>query len=133
MPKRVTINIGFVTNSSSVVHHFPKEILEHPKVAAFMKAFEIEEGFVGEDLWNRSECATIAVTKEQKELARQRLMDPDYGSAPSIDVDSDDFVIIYGDEHRSIAATLLDVIGQALSEERGGDRWDHVRGGQDYN
>jgi hypothetical protein len=133
MPKQISINIGFVTNSSSVVHHFPKELLQHPKIVAFLKAFEIDEGFVGSDLWHRGECATFAVTKEQKEAARSQLQNTDYGPGPAIDVDGDDFVVIYGDEHRSITATLLDVIGDALAEQHGGDRWDHIRGGEDYN
>lgn len=131
--KRLIINIGFVTNSSSVVHHFPSELLKHPKVAAFMQAFEIDGGFVGDDLWHRGECATVAVTKEQKEEAHKQLTETDYGRGPSIDIEGDNFVIIYGDEHQSIAHMLVDLIGEVLVEQHGGDSWDHVRDGQDYN
>ena len=131
MPKQISINIGFVTNSSSVVYHFSNELLQHPKVSAFLKAFEIEGGFVGEDLWHRSECATVAITKEQKQAVVAQLARMDSG--PSIAVDTDEFVVIYGDEYQSIASALMDVIGQALVEEKGGTQWDLIGRGQDYN
>lgn len=132
MPKRVSITTGFVTNSSSVIHHFPNELLSHPKIAAFLKAFEIEDGFIGEDLWDRSACTSVAITKEQKQEVLQKLQNEEFATShPVIDVDADKFVVIFGDEYRSIANMLTDLIGEVLVEQHGGDRWDHLKG--EYN
>lgn len=107
MPKQLSINIGFVTNSSSVVYHFPRALLEDDKIQSFIRAFEIEGGYVGEEMWNRSTCSTFAVTKEQKALAVERLKDTEYGGGPSIDVeDENTVVIIYGDEYNNITSIL---------------------------
>lgn len=134
MPKRVSITTGFVTNSSSVIYHFPNELLSHPKVATFMKAFGIEDGFIGEDLWDRSVCTSVAITKEQKQEVLQKLLQNEEFATrhPVIDVDADKFVVIFGDEYRSIANMLADLIGHVLVEQHGGDRWDHLKG-EDYN
>ena len=81
MPKQISVNIGFVTNSSSVVHHFPRELLEHPKVKAFIEKFELQDGFVGEDLWNRDACSSFLVDADQKaEVTRSFSGDNDISS-----------------------------------------------------
>ena len=111
MPLRIGINLGFVTNSSSVIHHFPVQLLQHPDVKAFIEAFEISKGFVGSDLWHRGMCATFAVTKEQKEAVRQQLTESEYGRNVEVSIDDDSVVLIYGDEYRSIASSLVHLMG----------------------
>lgn len=117
----ISTNIGFITNSSSVVHHFPRKLLEHPKIAQFMSIFGLENGFVGENMWHRGECATIAVTKEQKEkvargMRELDLEEPYSCSGPAIDVDSDDIVVVYGDEYQSVANELAHMLKDAANE-----------------
>jgi len=130
---RISINIGFVTNSSSCVHHFPSELLQHPKIKAFLQTFEIEDGFVGPELWSRTHCTTVAITKEQKAEVQDKLTNNDYGaSGPAINVDTDEVVVIYGDEYQSIASALCNLMYEALVEQKGGDYWSH-RNSVDYN
>jgi len=129
MSKRVSINIGFITNSSSVVHHFPRRLLETPKIAAFLKTFEVEGGFVGPALWSRSHCTTVAITTEQKSQVHQSLL----GSRPEVRVDSDELVVIYGDEYSSIATYLCDLLVQALINETGCDPEDSLLHGVEFN
>jgi hypothetical protein len=117
MPLRLGINIGFITNSSSCVHHFPRELLKDPKVAAFLTAFELHEGFVGSELWSRDSCTTVAMTKEQKREVQTKLGEMEGYPAPAIDTEDDSVVIIYGDEYHSIAqvlARLLTEVAQSL-------------------
>ena len=106
----MSINVGFITNSSSVIYHFPAEALNHPKIKSIIDAFEIKEGFVGKDLWDRSECASIAVTKEQKKKVQEELNSLDWHSGPSVNVDSDEIIIIYGDEYDSLAMFLASAL-----------------------
>lgn len=106
MALRIGINIGFVTNSSSMVYHFPRELLANPEVKAFLNAFELHGGFVGSELWSRDTCTTIAMTKEQKQEVVAKLAESDYCAPPGINVDDDSVVVIYGDEYQSIASTL---------------------------
>lgn len=133
MRMRISVNIGFVTNSSSCVHHFPGELLQHPKIKAFMEAFEIAGGFIGPELWHRSHCTTVAITKEQKAEVQHKLTNNEYDArGPAINVDTDEVVIIYGDEYSSIATALCDLMYEALVEKKGGDPWSH-RNSQEYN
>ena len=112
---RISMNVGFVTNSSSMIYSFPKELLDLLEVRAVLEAFEIQNGFVGHDLWSRSACETLAITKEQKDQARSDLnrMPDEYGSPPSIDDSEDRVVIIYGDEYSGIAIMLIQLIKNA--------------------
>lgn len=133
MPYQLGANIGFVTNSSSVVYHFPKKLLEYPAVKAFLAAYEIEDGFVGDDLWHRGECGTIALDRKTKELADQRLHRESYGAeggyAPGIAVDDDNtFVVVIGDEHHDLAYIFSHMLCDLAREEGLGDYT-----GQDYN
>ncbi len=105
--KILSANIGFVTNSSSVVYHFPREVVENEDIQAFIKAFEIEEGYVGNHLWNRSSCQTFALTKEQKQEVNAELSDPDYGSGLSVNTEDDSVVMVYGDEYHDITSILI--------------------------
>jgi hypothetical protein len=127
MALRIGINIGFVTNSSSMVYHFPKELLANPEVKAFLDAFELHGGFVGSELWSRDTCTTVAMTKEQKLEVRAKLAESDYGGAPPINADDDSIVVIYGDEYQSIASTLARMLCQ-IAHKTG-----VTVSGQDYN
>lgn len=117
MPKRITINIGFITNSSSVVHWFPRQVLDDPDVQAFLRAYEIEDGYVGSDLWARNQCGSFVVTKEQR-LEMNEKMVLDWGDGqdthgPKADVDSDDVLVVYGDEHHEISLILSGILARA--------------------
>lgn len=120
------INVGFVTNSSSMVHHFPRQLLDDPKVKAFLEAFGVEHGVVGDNLWHRGACTTIAITKEQKQEVVRAFAEEEY-SHPHIDVNSDEVVVIYGDEYTSVANTLAHMLSE-LCRER-----DLPYGGDEYN
>lgn len=127
MPKMLGLNIGFITNSSSAVYHFPRSLLAHPKVKKFIETFELSDGFVGSDLWRRDTCTTIAMTREQKKEASAKLADSEYCTPPAIDVDDDSVLIIYGDEYESIARSLASVMEEVARAEN------LFVGGQDYN
>jgi hypothetical protein len=131
MPLMIGINVGFITNSSSCVYHFPKSLLEDPQIKAFLTAFECEDGFVGDNLWHRGQCGTLAITREQKEEAQRQLQSPEYeGSyAPSIDVTNDDqLVVIYGDEYQDLANIIFGMLRSTC--ERLGIQY---YGGEEYN
>ena len=119
---RLSMNIGFVTNSSFAVHHFPQQVLENPAVRGFLRAFEISQGFIGADLLNRSRCGTVAMTKKQKRDVAETFnnefpQDPDeLFQAPDIDVKSNDILIIYGDEYTSLAHNLSRLMEEAAKE-----------------
>jgi hypothetical protein len=122
MTLRLGMNLGFVTNSSSVVHSFPVAVLQDPNVQAFLKAFEISGGFVGQDLWHRSQCGTFAVTKEQKEEVNQMFnsINSDgeevYSRIPQVTTDDSHVVIIYGDEYQSMASSLSHLMAQVCEK-----------------
>lgn len=128
MKFRVSITAGFITNSSSVIHHIPRALLEHPKVKAFIETYGLEDGFVGEDMWSRNECATIALTPEQKAKVHHNLTHEDFAGyrGPSVDLDTDDVIVVYGDEHPGVASMLVQVIRDAYPDGP-------CIGGQDYN
>lgn len=137
MPRQISINIGFVTNSSSVVHHFPRRLLEHPTVKVFIEKFELQKGFVGNDLWHRARCSSFLVSPEQKaEVSRNFNGDNDLSHSddlvmgPDIDMDPDQVVLIYGDEYCSVASELCQLLCEALHEEIGDDG-ERVR--EEYN
>lgn len=109
--KRVTINIGFVTNSSSCIHSFDKRVLEDTEVKAFLSAYGIENGYIGADLWNRATCGSFLVSQEQKDAAFEQLNEPGYGkyAAPA----ANEVVVIFGDEYQEISSTLSGILSQA--------------------
>lgn len=45
--KRLAINVGFITNSSSCVYCFPQEILDDPEVSGFLNAYGFTQDIVG--------------------------------------------------------------------------------------
>ena len=132
MPKKLFINVGFITNSSSVVHYYPKAILEDPEVRAFMEAYSIQDGYVGEDLWHREYCESLLLTKEQKLKEKAKFAEGTYEGTPyrhpPVDPENDEVVLIYGDEYQCITSELCDVLGRACKRLglAGG-------GGDDYN
>lgn len=120
MAKRLIINMGFITNSSSAIHWFPKELLDEPEVKAFMDAYGLGSGYVGDDLWYRSNCETIALTKEQKQEVKGQLTREDYGSRMGDTVNPDDdsqFVIIYGDEYQSVTSELAHLLSEIAAKK----------------
>lgn len=131
--KRISINIGFITNSSSVVHNFPRDLLEDPDVAAFVKAYGLERGLMPEDLWYRSQCTTVAMTKEQKTDLKDLFADNEYGSSYKIDCheNDDNIVVVYGDEYDSIASEFCDVLCDAMARKQGIEYYHSS--GQDFN
>lgn len=126
--KRLTIQIGFITNSSSVIHWFPKEVLTDPEVRTFIEAYGIGEGFVGEYLWSRSSCGSFLVTDAQKNAAEYQLNESEYGGGGYSMGGPDKVTVIYGDEYTSVASELCEVLSRACR------RMEISEGGsQDYN
>lgn len=111
MALRLSIHLGFVTNSSSMIHHFPPEVLQDPDVRQFLEVFQIAGGFVGRDMGNRSQCGTVAIDPEQKALLRQRMGDSDLLAGPDTSV-----VVVYGDEYRSLANSLAQLMRLAAEK-----------------
>lgn len=107
------INTGFITNSSSAVHFFDPRILEHPEVKAFMDAYDIKE-CVGNNMWDRGNCASLLITDGAKARAQAQLADNDYGmTGPTVTVPG--VVLIYGDEYDSVIAELCGIMRDAAA------------------
>lgn len=118
MALRLGINTGFVTNSSSVVYHFPTEVLQDPMVQAFLRSFEVSGGFVGSEMWHRGACASFAVTREQKEELNQKFNsineeEETYTNVPQAPLDEGTVTLVYGDEYTSLASTLSHLLQEA--------------------
>lgn len=118
MAKRLTINVGFITNSSSCVHFFPKALFMDPSVQAFLSAYDLQNGFVGNDLWHRAECTSLLVTQEQKAKAQADLNSSQYSGGPTITCDDETVVVIYGDEYDNVAREVNEIMC-ALAEKQG--------------
>lgn len=137
MALRLGINLGFVTNSSSVVHHFPAEVLNDPVVRLFLDKFEIGGGFIGSDLWHRGACSTVAMTKEQKREVQRKLQAINEGQesdgymarVPAINTEDDSIVVIFGDEYTSLASALSRLMSEAAKQLGLGD----LGYGDEYN
>ena len=120
--KRIIANTGFVTNSSSQICWFDPKLLENPEVKAFMQAFGIEGGYVGENLWHRGECGSVLITKGQKEDANQQLESEEYGRHLGVIPHEPEIVTIYGDEYDGDIAYLLT---RLLNRIQSGEEWGH--------
>lgn len=107
---------------------FPRSILEDHDVKAFIDAYEIQGGFVGENLWHRGMCGSFVVTEEQRAQAAAELNDPDYGGGKYDLGGPDTVAVIYGDEYESIASELSAVLSVAARRMGIGSS-----GGFDYN
>jgi hypothetical protein len=133
MALRLGINIGFVTNSSSVVYHFPVAVLEDPTVQAFLNAFEVSGGFVGADMWHRGACASFAVTRDQKEELNRQFNSINngeeqvYSDVPQVPLDDGTVTLVYGDEYTSLASNLAHLLQEVAR------RMGISVGGRDYN
>ena len=123
---RISGNLGFITNSSSAIFHFPRILLEDSRIQAFLQAYGITDGYIGSDLWHRGQCETLALTPEQKRETVSRLEQEDYGH-PTIETETDQILVIYGDEYLSLTSTLGALMTQ-VAEEKG---LTYVRG--EYN
>lgn len=116
---QIGMNIGFITNSSSVVHHIPKALFEHPKMQAFLQAYGGEGGFVGDEIWNRSQCGTLAITQEQKSELKHQFESNGYGSPVTVDPNNEsEVILVYGDEYEDLAYMIHQMLRQ-VSEEVG--------------
>lgn len=119
--KKLVIQIGFITNSSSVIHWYSKEILEDPDVQAFLKAYEIQDGFVGKNMWYRSACGSFLVTGEQIADAKANLDNPDYGVEVGDHLEPESVnggvVVIYGDEHNDLASELNELLREVADKK----------------
>jgi len=121
--KIIGMNVGFITNSSSVVYHFPKEVLEHKSVKHLIESYNIGNGYIGSDMWHRGQCESIATTKETKKALKDQ-MKSDYLSlgygdeyyGPQIDDEDDSIVIVYGDEYDGLAQELCYAMEEACEE-----------------
>ncbi len=131
MPYQIGANVGFVTNSSSMVYHFPKTLLEHEGVKAMMAAFEFTDGFVGSDMWSRNRCGSVAIHREDKlaiQAGLQEMNEEDTNPGPTISVDDDTtFVVVFGDEHTDLAHVFARML-QEIAKDLG-----IVVSGNDYN
>jgi hypothetical protein len=109
--KIISINIGFVTNSSGLIYHFPKTLLKNPYILEFLRVFEIGNGFIVGDPSYRN-GSSFAVTDEQKEAVRKAFAvdaDDGFSYSPNLDAGDDEFIVSFGDEHNSVASTLADL------------------------
>ncbi len=102
--------------------HFPKEVLEHPLVKQFIETYELANGIKSYDLWNRARCETLAIGKEAKQEVYEQLRAEDFAwyddkyHGPNVDIDSDDVVLIYGDEYPGLIYSLSDIMRDAANE-----------------
>ena len=113
--KFVSITEGFITNSSSVVHHVPKSIAEHPKVKAFIEKMELDKGYVPRQVWDRRNCDGVIVNEEQV-----KRVNDDHGwdcGSINVEIKADDaMVVIYGDEYESAAHTISRIVREVAYE-----------------
>ena len=111
--RHLSVNIGFITNSSSCIYHFPKEILDDIQVQAFIKAHEMQNGYVGSDLWHRALCSSFLVTTDQKQRAKNELSAEEYAEATAgshVDPADTGVYLIYGDEYSSETHILCGIL-----------------------
>lgn len=116
MAFRIGMNLGFVTNSSSVVYHFPAEVLKDPRVQAFLEGFEVRQGFVGDNMWSREACSSVAFNVEQKEEIRHQMSNNEYAHGPEINTEDDSVVIVYDDEYQSLASSLAHLMAEVARQ-----------------
>lgn len=111
--KRIVINNGFVTNSSSCVYQIDRELLEDPEIQEFMDKHGLtESGYIGSNLWHRAQCESVAVTTEEQKQVKESLREAPYSgtAGPGVDPSDDQIVVVYGDEYQGIAQQLVRLI-----------------------
>lgn len=114
VPHQITTTQGFITNSSSAIYHFDERVLEHPKVKAFIENYEIGKGYVGSNLWYRSECDTFAITTEQKQAVKKELESEEY-YRETVETNSGP-IVVFGDEYQELTYILGHVMRDASNE-----------------
>lgn len=98
--KFLSVNVGHITNSSSVVYSFPKEILENKEIQAILEAYSIPDNMIGSNPWDRGDCHSFVSTEEGWEILHDKFTAdsfyenfiPDHGGPG-------DVVFVYGDEY----------------------------------
>lgn len=108
MTIRVTVNIGFITNSSSCINCFPNELLEHEDVKAFIEKYDIAGGYTGGELMMRSEAEGFLLNEKDKRHAAEVLAEYHY-DVPEI-TDEDKFTVIYSDEYDSLSMAFCSLL-----------------------
>ena len=124
---RVSINTGFITNSSSVVHGFDRALLEDEEVRTFMETYGLLGGLEGNP-WRR-DSPVIAVTEEQVESVKRSLTEHEYAGSSTSAANGLDpkehIVVIYGDEYRTVANELCGILSEA-AERLGKGSWGSI-------
>jgi|CXWL01.1.fsa_nt_gi MoaA/NifB/PqqE/SkfB family radical SAM enzyme len=115
---QITAIGSFVTNSSSVICAFPKEVLDSPQVRAVIEKYGFDLDHVG-DVWYRGSCGSIASSAAKKRLLKSELSSEEYGErvAGQIDVDDGNVYVVYGDEYTSTETIFLDLLKEVLGGE----------------
>lgn len=114
MTTRVTVNIGFITNSSSCINCFPKELLDHADVKEFISKYGLSGGYVGSDIMMRSEADSFLVTAEDKRSVAVALSEYDY-EVQHLE-DEDTVTVIYSDEYDSLSRVFCDLLSKVAKE-----------------
>lgn len=116
MKFNIQVTTGFITNSSSMICWFDRKLLDNPEVKAFLSAYGIENGTVGQNLWHRGACTSILLTPEQRREAQHKLSTGafDASYAPDLGDDDDKIIVIYGDEYSNIATEFANVLCKAM-------------------
>ena len=94
--KRLSINVGHITNSSSCVYSFPKALLEDEEVQTFLKAYD----FWGKDYIGRHVgrgAKTLTQTEEGWATVQAEFAEDFYGGSPHLG-EKGDLLIISGDD-----------------------------------
>lgn len=114
---RMSVNIGFITNSSSCVFYFPPEVLQDETVSAFLSSYGLLDGFVSSDVWHRGGCDSLAITSEQKRELYGQLASCEYGSGGHlVDPKAEGVYVVYGDEYHNVAHILCNLMSQAYAK-----------------
>lgn len=109
---QLTVNTGFITNSSSCVHWFDPRVLKDPDVKQFISKYELADGEVGSGLMNRSSCGSYIPNATKHAEAMAQLAGEEY--SPPIGPTYDDRVIvIYGDEYQTVFSMLSERMRKA--------------------
>jgi hypothetical protein len=116
--KVISMVSGFITNSSSVIHFFDMRLLEDTEVSEFFDTYGIHDGILGDDLWYRSQCASLLIGKEMKQDAQDALNNMEYSSNDfDLQVEDENIgVVIYGDEYTSFASELSFILDTAAAK-----------------
>ncbi|NBQ71019.1 MAG: hypothetical protein EBU46_20185 [Nitrosomonadaceae bacterium] len=124
---RLTVNTGFITNSSSCVHWFDRRVLKDPQVKQFIDKFELADGEVGSDLMNRSSCGSFIPNAKRHAEAIGQVQGSDYAPPIKPEYDDSQVITIYGDEYQTVFSILTGLMREAA------ERLKVNHQGADYN